>query len=91
MNTKSDIQTVAKSQTVASDCFAIAFHRPTGSAAFTVNGFPVPDGGTYTIGQNVGDVDRTDYEIVFAAVGVRECVVTRIKPVNDGQVAGRLL
>ena len=91
MNTKSDTQTVARSQTVASDCFAISFHRPTGTAAFQVNGFPVPDGATYTIGQNVGDIDRTDYEIVFASVGVKQCVITRIKPVNDGQVAGRLL
>lgn len=62
-------------------CISIAFYRPTGSNPFQVNGIPVEDGRTLTIGQNVGDLDVSKYIITFqAGAGVNEAYVMRIVP-----------
>lgn len=62
-------------------CISIAFYRPTGSNPFQVNGIPVEDGRTLTIGQNVGDLDVSKYIITFqAGGGINEAYVMRIVP-----------
>lgn len=62
-------------------CISIAFYRPTGSNPFQVNGIPVEDGRTLTIGQNVGDLDVSKYIITFqAGAGINEAYVMRIVP-----------
>lgn len=57
---------------VAQGAFAITFYRPstnpdTGAASnpVKVEGVPIAAGGTLEIKQNVGDVDVTQYDIVF--------------------------
>jgi len=77
-----------------SNCVSIAFYRPTKSRAgnpsadVLVNGVPVEAGATFRIGQNVGDVDTTPYDITFlSGVGVEnEIYVIRIVSVDDGRL-----
>jgi hypothetical protein len=78
MNTITETQYVGEATMITSDCIAIAFKRPTGSNPVNVNGYPLADGETLTISQNVGDVDRTQYQIYFSAgAGSDECYVFR--------------
>ena len=81
MKTQTLINTYGKNSAIESMCISIAFHRPTGSNPFQVNGIPVEDGRTLTIGQNVGDLDVSKYIITFqAGAGVNEAYVMRIVP-----------
>jgi hypothetical protein len=65
MNTTTDCQTIGEATMITSDCIAIAFKRPTGSNPVNVIGYPISEGETLTISQNVGDIDRTQYSIFF--------------------------
>ena len=67
MNTTTDCQTLGDSQMITSDCIAIAFKRPTGTNPVNVIGYPLAEGETLTISQNVGDIDRTQYRVDFSA------------------------
>jgi hypothetical protein len=81
MKTQTLINTYGKNSAIESMCISIAFYRPTGSNPFQVNGIPVEDGRTLTIGQNVGDLDVSKYIITFqAGAGVNEAYVMRIVP-----------
>lgn len=79
MNTTTDCQAVGDSQMITSDCVAIAFKRPTGSNPVNVIGYQLAEGETLTISQNVGDVDRTQYDvrITETVVGASLCYVFR--------------
>jgi hypothetical protein len=79
MNTTTDCQAVGESTMITSDCVAIAFKRPTGSNPVNVIGYDLADGETLTISQNVGDVDRTQYDIRITetVVGSSLCYVFR--------------
>ena len=66
MNTTTDCQTLGDSQMITSDCIAIAFKRPTGTNPVNVIGYPLAEGETLTISQNVGDIDRTQYRVDFS-------------------------
>ena len=79
MNTTTDCQVVGDSQMITSDCVAIAFKRPTGSNPVNVIGYDLADGETLTISQNVGDIDRTQYDvrITETVVGSSLCYVFR--------------
>lgn len=74
-------------------CIAIAFYRPTLSRAgnpssdVLVNGIPIEAGATFRIGQNVGDIDTSRYDIVFLpGVGTdNEIYVIRVLP-KDGEL-----
>lgn len=71
-------------------CISIAFFRPTLSRAgnassdVLVNGIPIEAGATFRIGQNVGDLDTSRYDIVFLpGMGTdNELYVIRILPGN---------
>jgi len=65
MNTTTDCQAVGDSQMITSDCVAIAFKRPTGSNPVNVIGYQLAEGETLTISQNVGDIDRTQYDVTI--------------------------
>ena len=81
MKTQTLINTYGKNSAIESMCISIAFYRPTGSNPFQVNGIPVEDGRTLTIGQNVGDLDVSKYIITFqAGAGINEAYVMRIVP-----------
>jgi hypothetical protein len=81
MITQTIINTYGKNQAIDAECISIAFHRPTGSNPFQVNGIPIEDGQTLTISQNVGDIDMSKYVITFqAGVGVNEAYVIKIVP-----------
>lgn len=70
---------------IVSNCISIAFTRPTGANPVYVNGMPIGDGQTFTINQNVGELDTTNYEIVFGAgAGDNELYVVRVVPVDFG-------
>lgn len=76
MNTTTEIQYVGESLMITSDCIAIAFNRPTGSNPVNVNGYPLAEGQTLRISQNVGDIDRTQYQVNFGTgTGSNECYV----------------
>ena len=79
MNTTTDCQAVGDSQLITSDCVAIAFKRPTGSNPVNVIGYQLAEGETLTISQNVGDRDRTQYDvrITETTVGNSLCYVFR--------------
>ena len=79
MNTTTDCQAVGDSQMITSDWVAIAFKRPTGSNPVNVIGYQLAEGETLTISQNVGDVDRTQYDvrITETVVGNSLCYVFR--------------
>jgi hypothetical protein len=79
MNTTTDCQAVGDSQMITSDCVAIAFKRPTGSNPVNVIGYQLAEGETLTISQNVGDIDRTQYDIRITetVVGASLCYVFR--------------
>ena len=78
-------------QGLESYCISIAFYRPTNSRGgnntsdVLVNGIPIEAGATFRIGQNVGDLDTSRYDIVFIpGVGTdNELFVIRILP-EDG-------
>lgn len=56
----------AKNGTVRADsCVSIAFFRPTGANAVSVDGVPIEEGMSLTISQNQGDVDISDYKLIF--------------------------
>lgn len=72
-----------KNDFIISNCFSISFTRPTGTNPVYVNGLPIADGQTFSINQNVGDIDTSNYEIVFGAgAGDNELYVVRIVPVD---------
>ncbi len=77
MNTTTDCQTLGENTTITSDCLAIAFNRPVGSAAVNVIGYDLAAGETLTISQNVGDIDRTQYNVNFSGAGTKTCHVFR--------------
>ena len=79
MNTTTHCQAVGESTMITSDCVAIAFKRPTGSNPVNVIGYDLADGETLTISQNVGDIDRTQYDIRITetVVGASLCYVFR--------------
>jgi hypothetical protein len=84
MRTETIINTYGNNTAIDSMCISIAFHRPTGSNPFQINGIPVEDGRTLTISQNVGDLDYSKYIITFqAGVGANECYVIKIVPENE--------
>jgi hypothetical protein len=84
MNTTTEIQYIGEATMLTSDCIAIAFKRPTGSNPVNINGYALADGETLTISQNVGDVDRTQYQIYFGSgAGDNECYVFRTLIMED--------
>ena len=74
-------------------CISIAFFRPTLSRGANatndvlVNGIPIEAGATFRIGQNVGDLDVSRYDIAFLpGVGDNELYVIRILPEESGKL-----
>lgn len=86
MRTKTDSQFIGKSQVFsAGGCYAISFFRPSGTNQdVSINGVPLAAGTTVSFGQNVGDEDHTEYEVVFANVigSSNELYVRRIIPIK---------
>jgi hypothetical protein len=93
--TQTQTEFIGKNNTgIESYCISIAFYRPTltRSGAPTndvlINNIPVEAGRTFTIAQNVGDLDTTRYEANFISVagGENELYVIRIVPqVKEGK------
>jgi hypothetical protein len=66
MNTEVIFEYVTIPKMITSDCIAIAFFRPsTGTNPVKVNGLPIEAGQTFYVEQNVGDIDRTQYQVTF--------------------------
>ena len=81
MNTQTIFEYVGDYKMQESDCIAIAFFRPTTSNPVSVNGLPLEAGQTFRVEQNVGDIDRTQYEIIFSAgTATNELYVMRSVP-----------
>lgn len=78
MNTITETMSIGVATMVTSDCTAIAFNRPIGSNPVNINGYPLGAGETFTVAQNTGDLDRTQYQIFFGSgTGTNECYVFR--------------
>jgi hypothetical protein len=70
-----------KNDFIVSNCISIAFVRPASTNPVFVNGVPIFEGQTFTINQNVGELDTSKYEIVFQNTGAsNELYVVRIMP-----------
>lgn len=69
MNTTTEFEYIGSQKMQESNCIAIAFTRPTGSNPVSINGYPLAEGQTLSIEQNVGDFDRTQYSCVFTNSG----------------------
>lgn len=83
MNTEVIFDYVAIPKMVTSDCIAIAFFRPTSATQnVSINGLPLEAGQTLYIEQNVGDIDRTQYQVTFpgASSGILHVMRTVNKP-----------
>jgi hypothetical protein len=82
MNTEVIFDYVAIPKMMTSDCIAIAFFRPsTGTNPVYVNGLPIEAGQTFYVEQNVGDIDRTQYQITFGTgAGANQLFVMRTIP-----------
>jgi hypothetical protein len=64
--TRTEVLSYAKPQQVEADgCYAITFIRPVGTNPVFVNGYSLAEGQALQIQQNVGDEDRSTYDIVF--------------------------
>jgi len=85
MKTETTIDFYGKSSSIESFCVSINFYRPTNSAPVFINGFPVEEGRSLEIGQNVGDIDTTRYQITFGDGGGKpnELFVSRIIPCDS--------
>jgi hypothetical protein len=79
MKTNTLTEFVGKNKMITSDCTAISFFRPTTSTnPVFVNAIPIEAGQTLSISQNVGDIDKTQYEVSFGTgVGSNELYVLR--------------
>jgi hypothetical protein len=87
MKTYTDIQYYGKNDTIESFCISVAFFRPTGSNNVFINGLPIEAGQTFTINQNVGDIDTSQYQIVFqGTLGTNELYVVRVVPTEEGSL-----
>lgn len=83
MNTQTEFEYIGDQKMQESNCIAIAFTRPTGSNPVSVNGYPLEEGQTLRIEQNVGDTDRTQYAVQFSAgAGTNECYCFRTLPLG---------
>lgn len=83
MDTTTQFEYIGDYKMQESNCIAIAFTRPTGSNAVSVNGYPLAEGQTLRIEQNVGDIDRTQYSCVFTNTGAtNELYVFRTVPLG---------
>jgi hypothetical protein len=68
MDTTTLFEFVGEGKMQESNCIAIAFRRPTtGGNPVFINGYPLEAGQTFRVAQNVGDIDRTQYQITFGA------------------------
>jgi hypothetical protein len=85
MNTQTEFEYIGDYKMQESNCIAIAFTRPTGSNPVSINGYPLAEGQTIRIEQNVGDIDRTQYNVIFTQDGVRtnECWCFRTLPLGQ--------
>lgn len=83
MNTQTEFEYIGDQKMQESNCIAIAFTRPTGSNPVSVNGYPLEEGQTLRIEQNVGDIDRTQYAVQFSSgAGTNECYCFRTLPLG---------
>jgi hypothetical protein len=86
MNTQTEFEYIGDNKMQESNCIAIAFNRATGSNPVSVNGYPLESGQTLRIEQNVGDIDRTQYNVVFSSgAGTNECYCFRTLPLGQFQ------
>jgi len=71
-----------RSQQITADgCYAISFFRPSTSNPVNVAGIPLEAGQTLSIKQNVGDEDRSTYDIVFySGAGSNDLTIIKIMP-----------
>jgi hypothetical protein len=68
---------IAKSQTIETNCNAYTVTRKVGSAAVSVNNYPLDEGESKTFGGNIGDFYTTPVNVVFDTVGTKELYVDR--------------
>lgn len=70
MKTNTTTFFVGANTMVTADCVGIAFFRPSGSNQdVRVNGIPIEAGQTFTVSQQVGNIDVTQYEVSFTPHG----------------------
>jgi uncharacterized protein YfaP (DUF2135 family) len=80
--TRVEVLSYARPQQIEADgCYAITFIRPVVSNSVMINGYELPAGQSLEIKQNVGDEDRTTYDVVFYDIGeVNDLTVIKIMP-----------
>jgi len=78
--TRTEVLSYARPQQIEADgCYAITFIRPTATSPVMVNGYMLTEGQALQIQQNVGDEDRSTYDIVFYNDGTNPLDLTVIK------------
>ncbi len=84
-------ETIAKTGPCRADgCVSISFTRPTGGNPVRVLGYPLEEGESVTINQPPGDVDVTNYDVVFGSgEGDNLCHVLKIVPRPDSALRVR--
>ena len=69
MDTTTEFEYIGDQKMQESNCIAISFTRPAKTNEVSINGYPLAEGQTLSIEQNVGDIDRTQYSCVFTDIG----------------------
>ena len=78
---KTDIKFYAKNGSITAECVAVTFAVPSGANPVTVNGYPIPAGGSLAIELSAGQIDMSRYEFFFGTGGSgNELYIIRVIP-----------
>ena len=77
-----DFQNISSTKMVQSNCMSISFINK-GTSTVTINGLELTANETIEVSQPNTFIDRTQYQVSFAAGGSNNCLVIRILPKNQ--------
>jgi hypothetical protein len=77
-----DFENISSTKMVQSNCMSITFINK-GTSTVTVNGLILAVNETIEVAQPNSFIDRTQYQVSFAAGGANNCLVIRILPKNQ--------
>ena len=77
-----DFENISSTKMVQSNCMSISFINK-GTSTVTINGLELTANETIEVSQPNTFIDRTQYQLSFAAGGTKNCLVIRILPKNQ--------
>jgi len=77
-----DFENISSTKMVQSNCMSITFVNK-GTSTVTINGLELTANETIEVAQPNSFIDRTQYQVSFAASGANNVLVIRILPKNQ--------